>query len=337
LPAISARGVTEPSIAFGPFAMDGSVTPRAEMAGKVAKWANAHAELWQSKPVKGDVGLLFVPECELFNYAQQGDTGYYAQSVRGAYQAFFDSNIQADFVALDDIDEYKLVYLAYPLMLKQETADRLKKYVQSGGTLICEGVPGYFGDRGHVGTVQPNLGLDALFGAREKYVEFDPDLSEQLTLEVKGSKIFGRYFRQDYELAGGKAVGQYSNGNIAAVENNFGSGRTLLIGTFPGAGYYLHHGAATKELFASFLKMAGLTQQVAIDDTTVQARLHQGAGGTHLWVTNMGRTAKQVTVTLAAGDFQSGKDVWGDAAVTKAGRTFTMSVPARDAVVAVLR
>jgi len=29
--------------AFGPFAMDGSVTPRAEMAGKVAKWANAHA------------------------------------------------------------------------------------------------------------------------------------------------------------------------------------------------------------------------------------------------------------------------------------------------------
>ncbi len=320
--------------AFGLFAMDGSITPRAEMAGQVAKWANAHPEVWKSRPVKGDAGLLFIPEAEVFNYAQQGGTEYYAQSIRGAYQAFFDANIQADFVALKDIDEYKLVYLAYPVMLKQETAGRLKNYVRNGGTLICEGLPGYFGDRGHVGTVQPNFGLDALFGVREKYVEFDPDLSEQLTLEVYGGKIYGRYFRQDYDLLGGKAAGQYSNGNIAAVENSFGQGKTLLIGSFPGAGYYLHHGAATRELFGSFLKMAGVTQQVAIDDTTLQARLHQGAGGTVLWVTNPARTAKKVTVRLAGGAFNSAEDVWGGAAVACSGRELTMTVPARDAVVA---
>jgi beta-galactosidase len=323
--------------AFGAFAMDGSVTPRAEMAGKVAKWANAHADVWKSNPVKGDVGLVFVPESELFNYVQQGGTEYYAQSIRGAYQAFFDSNIQADFVALENIEEYKLVYLAYPVMLKSESVERLKKYVQQGGTLICEGLPAYFGDHGHVGIVQPNFGLDALFGAREKYVEFDPDLSEQMTFEVKGSKIFGRYFRQDYDLQGGKAAGQYSNGNIAAVENMLGQGQTLLIGSFPGAGYYLHHGVATKELFASFLKMAGLTQQVTVDDHTVQARLHQGAGGTHIWVTNPTREPKQVIITLANGEFQSAEDVWGPAHIAVAGRQLTMNIPARDAVVAMLR
>ena len=325
--------------AFGAFGMDGSVTSRAEMAGKVAKWANSRADVWQSKPVKGDVGLVFIPESELFNYVQQGETAYYAQSIKGAYQAFFDQNILADFVALDNIDEYKLVYLAYPVMLKRETADRLKKYVQDGGTLICEGLPAYFGDHGHVGTVQPNFGLDQVFGAREKVVEFDPDLSEQLMFEVMGSKIYGRYFRQDYELQGGKAAGQYSNGNTAAVENTFGHGRTLLIGSFPGAGYYLHHGAATRELFAGFLKLAGLTQQIAIDDPALQARLHQGAGGTHIWVTNPTREAKQVTVMLAAsaGDFQSAVDAWGDGRIAQAGRQFTMNVPARDAVVAMLR
>ena len=325
--------------AFGAFGMDGSVTPRAEMAGKVAKWANSRADVWQSKPVKGDVGLVFIPESELFNYVQQGETAYYAQSIKGAYQAFFDQNILADFVALDNIDEYKLVYLAYPVMLKRETADRLKKYVQDGGTLICEGLPAYFGDHGHVGTVQPNFGLDQVFGAREKVVEFDPDLSEQLMFEVMGSKIYGRYFRQDYEMQGGKAAGQYSNGNTAAVENTFGHGRTLLIGSFPGAGYYLHHGAATRELFAGFLKLAGLTQQIAIDDPALQARLHQGAGGTHIWVTNPTREAKQVTVMLAAsaGDFQSAVDAWGDGRIAQAGRQFTMNVPARDAVVAMLR
>jgi len=345
--AVGARGIFYPRWrgmlngplfgAFGPFAMDGSVTPRAEMCGKVAKWANSHAEVWKSYPVTGDVGLVFVPESELFNSVQQGATAYYAQSIRGAYQAFFDQNIQADFVALENIDEYKLVYLAYPVMLKRGTADRLKQYVRNGGTLICEGLPAYFGDGGWVGTVQPNFGLDDLFGAREKEVEFDPDLSEQLMFEVRGNKVYGRYFRQDYELTGGKAAGQYSNGNTAAVENSFGQGRTLLMGSFPGAGYYLHHGAATKELFAGFLKLAGLAQQVVIDDPTLQARLHEGAGGTHIWVTNPTREEKKVTVTLAAGEFKSAEDVWGGVAIVQSGQQFSMSVPARDAVVAMLR
>jgi len=39
--------------AFGAFGMDGSVTPRAEMAGRVAQWANAHPEIWKSRPVRG--------------------------------------------------------------------------------------------------------------------------------------------------------------------------------------------------------------------------------------------------------------------------------------------
>jgi beta-galactosidase len=325
--------------AFGPFAMDGSVTPRAEMAGKVATWANGHSELWRSKPVKGEVGLVFVPEAELFNTVQQGEAAYYAQSMKGAYQACFDQNIQADFVALENIAEYKLVYLAYPVMLKPETVKRLVEYVRGGGTLVCEGCPGYFGEHGHVGTVQPNMGLDALFGAREKFVEFDPDLSEQLTLEVQGRKVFGRYFRQEYELMGGTSAGTYADGSIAAVENALGNGRTLLMGTFPAAGYYLHHGAATRELFAGFLKMAGVTQQVKVSDAAVQARLHVGQGGAHVWVTNPTREAKMVEVTVsdaAAAELRGAEDVWGGAAIAVSGRSLKMTVPARDAVVAEL-
>jgi beta-galactosidase len=121
------------------------------------------------------------------------------------------------------------------------------------------------------------------------------------------------------------------------VENEFGQGRTLLMGSFPGAGYYLHHDAATRELFAGFLKMAGVTPQIAVDEVTVQARLHQGEGGTHLWVTNPTRTEKKVSVTLAAGEFRSAEDVWGGVAIAQNGRQFAMTVPARDAVVAMLR
>ena len=102
--------------AFGPYGMDGSRTPRSEMVSKVGKWATSpdQAKLWQSRPVKGEIGIVFAPETELFIYAQQGDTKFYSQSMEGAYQGFFDNNIQADWVHIDDIDQYDLLYLPFP-------------------------------------------------------------------------------------------------------------------------------------------------------------------------------------------------------------------------------
>jgi len=324
--------------AFGPMNMDGSVGPKAEMAGKVARWANAHPELWQSKPVKGDIGIVWVPETPIFDYVQLGQTAYHSESVRGAYQGFFDSNIQPDFVHIDHIQEYPLVYLPYPVMLKQETARKLTEYVAQGGKVICEGCPGYFGDRGHVGEVQPNLGLDTLFGASEKYVEFVPDLLENLTLTVRGSKIHGRFFLQEYELTNGRAAGQYHNGSVAAVENSYGKGRTLLIGTFPGAGYYSHPSPDGQAFFASLLDWAQVSPKLRCSDNVAKVRLHENAGGTYLWVLNPGRTPRRVDITLPSRqELNEGVDVWNNQPITIRSQSLSLTVGDRDAAVIRLR
>jgi beta-galactosidase len=292
--------------------MDGSVTPRAEMAGQVARWANQRAELWRSRPVRGDAGIVFVPESEIFNFVQQGNTRHYAESARGAYQAFFDSNIQADFVHIDDIGAYPLIYLPYPIHLKGSTSAKLAGYVRNGGILVSEGLPGYFGEGGRVGTRQPNQGLGQLFGARESYVEFTPDLLDDLTLEVQGRRVGGRFFLQQYELAGGRNVGEFAPGKVAAVEHRSGKGRTLLIGTFPGASYFLKHSSPTREFFAGLLQWAGLRQWSGVSDPMLRARLHQGRGGSVLWVVNPSREPRVATVTLdaRAGDFRSARELW---------------------------
>ncbi len=324
--------------AFGPFDMDGSITPRAEMAGKVARWANEHPNLWKSRPIKGEIGIVFVPESEIFNYVQQGSTNYYAESVRGAYQAFFDSNIQADFVHLDDIREYKVVYLPYPIMLKHASARKLQDYVERGGQLISEGLPAYFGDRGRVGTTQPNFELDKLFGARQTYVEFTPDLLENLTLKVRGADLYGRIFFQEYAPAGGASVGTYANGRIAAVENHFGKGKTLLIGSFPGAGYYRHHSATARQFFAGLLEWAATQQHVSVNDPELKARVHDGPGGRFVWVVNPTRTERHATVSLAPhlGAFASGEDLWGGRRVAVSERKIELTVGDRDVAVILL-
>jgi beta-galactosidase len=348
--------------AFGPMGMDGSVTPQAEMASKLARWSNAHGDLWKSRPVKGDVGIVFVQEAEDFNSVQSGGAatvggrggrgaaaaggrgtaasagggsaaGAYVQSLQGAYQAFFDSNIQADFVSVDHIGEYPMIYLAYPEMLKKSTADKLRDYVAKGGKLISEGCPGYFGDGGTVGTVQPNLGLDELFGARETYVQFTPDLLDRLTLTVRDKQIGGGYFLQEYKLAGGQAAGHYSNGHIAAVEHTSGTGKTLLIGTFPGGSYYRNHSPATREFFAGLLAWAGVQQQVQTSDPEVKARLHTGAGGTYVWVVNPTRTPRTVKVSLPS-TFQRAAELWQESShPTVVGNTLTTTADDRNAAV----
>ena len=337
--------------AFGPMGMDGSVTPQAEMASKLARWTNSHPDIWKSRPVRGDVGIVFVQESDDFSVVQggggagpgaggraaagAGGGANYVQSAQGAYQAFFDSNIQADFVGINDIGEYPMIYLPYPGMLRQATADKLRDYVAKGGKLVSEGCPGYFGDSGTVGVVQPNLGLDQVFGARESYVQFTPDLLGKLTLTVRGTEVGGQYFLQEYKLAGGQAAGQYANGHIAAVEHNFGSGKTLLIGTFPGGGYYRNHAAGTRDFFAGLLAWGGIRQQVQSSDAAVKARLHTGAGGTYVWVVNPTRMTRNVKISLPF-PFQRAVELWQEPSrPTISGNTLAVNVEDRN--VAVIR
>lgn len=324
--------------AFGAYAMDGSRTPRSEMVCKIGKWANApeQAKLWQSRPVRGEIGIVFVPETQVFLYAQQGDTKFFSQSLEGAYQGFFDNNIQADWVNIADIDQYDLLYLPIPVMLSQQSAEKLKAWVSKGGKLIAEGCPAYFGERGHVGTVQPNYGLDELFGAKESYVEFTPDLLGDLRLNVNRQPAWGGIFMQVYQPTTGRAAGWYEDGQVAAVENTFGQGKTLLVGSMLGAGHGAHPGVGFKPalstaFFASLLEWGGKAQHVVCSDPRLKARLHTGTGGTYLWVANPTRQSLPVQLELdpTGGSFSTCCSVWGNQAVCT-GNKVELTAPARD-------
>lgn len=350
--------------AFGPYGMDGSRTDRSQMASKIAQWVAApeQAPLWQSRPVQGEVGILVVPETQHYLYAQQGvPRDAYARSLQGAYRGFFDNNIQADWVRtdkdeqLDQIDAYDLLYLPVPVMLTQATADKLRAWVEAGGTLIAEGCPAYFDGRGHVGTQQPNLGLDELFGTRECYVEFTPDILGNLRLNMAGTPAWGGLFLQAYEPTTGTAAGWYegvpgqANGQIAVVDNIWGRGRTRLIGTMAGYGHAAHAareagpghdpvepgGAAP--FFAELLRWAGKEPHVAVSDHHVTARLHDGDGGTYLWVANPTRRARPLRITLGSawGPFDTATALWGADAVVE-GQAVTLTAPSRDVTVLAL-
>jgi beta-galactosidase len=318
--------------AFGSYGMDGSRTPRSEMASTLAKWANAPEQkpLFEARPMRGDIGLLVIPEAQawddLLTFHNAPDT--YRAAMWGAYRGFFDNGLQPDWVHVDDIAGYETIYAPYPIMMTAETAQKLARWVEQGGTLISEATPGYFGNRGKVGTVQPNNGLDKVFGVREDEVEFMPDIADRYRFGFRGDTVQCGGFLQSYTLEGAKEVGRFEDGRLAAAEHAYGKGRTLLGGSHPGGAYFRNSSDGNRNYFAKACAWTGKRQHIEISTPLMQARLHEGPIGRVLWLFNPTREDQRATVLLDGKAATPGQVFWGR--VEGAG---SFTVPPRDVLV----
>jgi beta-galactosidase len=319
--------------AFGSYGMDGSRTPRSDMASDIAKWANAAEQkpLFEARPVKGDIAILVIPEAQAWDYLlnHHHKPELYREAMWGAYRGFFDNGIQADWVHIDHIEDYETIYAPYPIMLTAEHAKQLADWVKNGGTLISEATPGYFGDRGKVGTTQPHNGLDAVFGAREHEVEFMPDIGDRIRFDLNGKTVKGGGFLQSYTPTTGTIRGTFGDGRNAVIENHYGQGRTLLVGTHPGVAYFRDSGSDNLAYFADVLTWTGKTQRVQLSNASLQARLHEGGAGKVLWVLNPTREAQSVSVTIDGQIALPGHAYWGDPASSGT----KLTIPARDVLI----
>lgn len=286
--------------AFGAYGMDGARTPRSEMQSRMAQWANAPAQaaLWQARPVRGEIGLLFAPEAQDFDYLLNYDRAEKpgTAALWGAYRGFLEAGVQPDWVHIDDIDGYDTLYFPNPILLTAEQAARLARWVEAGGTLIAEACPGYFGAHGHAETHQPGHGLDRVFGAVEDEVEFMPDIAARVRFTFRDETVEGGGFLQSYRLEGGKGGGSFADGRLAVVEHAFGAGRTLLIGTSPAAGHF--RAAANGGFFAGVVAWSGRERRATLSDPALFARLYEGEAGRFLWLVNPTRSERTTAVTL---------------------------------------
>lgn len=323
--------------AFGSYGMDGSRTPRSEEASRIAKWANVPEQksLWEARPVKGDIALLVIPEAQamdyLLNYNHRPET--YREAMWGAYRGFLDNGLQPDWVLIDHIDDYDTIYAPYPISLTAEHARALAAWVDKGGTLISEATPGYFGDRGKVGTVQPHNGLDVVFGAREFDVEFMPDIGDRIRFDLDGAPVGGGGFLQSYTATSGTPRGKFADGRLAVVENVHGSGRTLLVGTHPGVAYFKTSSAENLSYFRKVFEWTRRERNLTLDNSAVIARLHRGSAGGAVYVLNPTRSEQRARIALGEAHQHLRVDgsYWGEA------DGVDVTVPPRDVVILKLR
>ena len=288
------------------------------MASSLAKWTNdpAQADLMAAKCVPSEIGILYMPECSTANHllSVHGKYNNFSQMIAGAYQGFFDNNIQADYVHIDDIDTVKALYFPYPVCVNDDHAAKLREWVKNGGTLIAEACPAFFGSHLHMGQTQPNLGFDEVFGCKQIRAEFMPDILTDIQFRINGQLVGGEGYLQTYQPTTASVYGTYE-GEAIAVHNHYGKGKTILIGAMLSGRYARLHDEGTRAFFAGLPKWCGIPQSVTVADSRLKARLQKSEKATYLWLVNSEKEAIATTVALPAGA-SFGEILWKGGAIT---------------------
>ena len=280
---------------YGLINLDGTLTPRARAAGKVAQQiAQNGADLLASEPARAQVAVLFnrlsymvggeEPSLSNLGFAER-------DSLEGVHRAFFEEQIPVDFVhpmnvVGDKLGQYKILFLPFPVMLSKNVAEGVMRFIHNGGWVVAEARLAWNDERGFSSDEIPGMGLAAVFGAREKVIrpldrpEVILEASPGLPGWTAGLRAEAAAFEEELEpLPGARVLARFAGGAPAIVEHSYGKGKTILVGSYLAMAYERQHNQATKQVLLSLARAAGVGPEVAVsgeNTSQVEARRLEG-------------------------------------------------------------
>lgn len=265
---------------YGLINLDGTLTNRARAAGEAAAIICKHAsDLLNATPAPAQIAILY----NRLSYMVGGSQPSLSKlgrapidSAMGLHLAFAKAQIPTDFVSTQQVaagklGQYRILFVPFPVMLSANVAEGIRRYVENGGTVVAEARLAWNDERGFASDIIPGMGLDKVFGAREKLIEpvDKPEITIDKPAALPGwngsAMVSGAAFEEQLEpYAGAYVLGRFADGNPAIVENGFGKGRTFLVGTFLALGYQQHPEVTTQRLLISMAESAGVSPEVDI-------------------------------------------------------------------------
>ncbi len=294
---------------YGLINLDGTITERARIAGSVAKILNHHAsELLNAQPAPAQVAILYNRLSYMVGGSQPSLSNLgnaERDSLTGLYRAFFEQQVPIDFVHPEDVihnklNQYKILFMPFPVMLSKVTAEGIKNYIQSGGTVVAEARLGWNDERGFASDIIPGFGLNEVFGAREKLIR--PVEHPLLTIKGQAQPVPGAAYEEELEpRPGAHVLGQFADGEPAVVANSWGKGKAILIGSFVALAYNAGPSDAAKQFLISLARAAGVSQELEIagqGTSELEARRMVSGREQLVFVFNHSKSSADSTVSI---------------------------------------
>jgi len=186
----------------------------------------------------------------------------------------------------DKLGQYKILFVPFPVMISKNVTEGLTRFIQNGGTVVAEARLAWNDERGFSSDEVPGMGLAKVFGAREKVIrprdkpEIVLDSNATLSGWPAGTRVSAAAFEEDLEpLPGARVLAHFADGAPAIVENTYGKGKTILVGSFLAMSYQREHQQSAKELLLAFAHAAGVKPEVTISgENTSQMEVRRLVG-----------------------------------------------------------
>jgi beta-galactosidase len=254
-----------------------------------------------------------------------GENIKYRQEMAAHYRPFWQAGIPCDVIDQEgDLSSYKLVVIPLAYMMRPGFADRVAKYVESGGTAVMTFWSGVVdqNDLCHLGGV-PGEGLRKVFGVwEEESQSYYP--SEKVSIHAKknnGGGLKGEYVGIDtcsvLHAEGSKVLAtygdQYFKGSPMCTVNKYGQGKAYYIGARTELGFL-------QDLYQSIAKKLKLKK--ALDTKLpegVTAQLRRDGKKRYIFVMNFNEKSCEVKLDKTYTDLLKGKKVKGHLKLPKYG------------------
>jgi beta-galactosidase GanA len=323
---------------WGLVSQDGKPSQRLESVKKVGEALGRLPELAQAKPAAARVGILYNPEA--FSLIEiDGRTQAVSKradeplwSLEGTYSALHRAHIPIDFVHLEELksgaaQRYRVLYLPYCYALDDQAVQALHNYVQNGGTVWADGLPGWKNEYGELRSSIPG-GLGDMFGAEADDV-YPVEKSYSVTTSNEQG---GELWKLPLELKGGQVLLTSREGKPFAVRHQFGKGEAIYFASAVTLAYRRRNNEAVQKWIVGPALAANAGAPVKLEKGSGQISFHAlvGTGKDFAVLSNWG-PAETVVVSFA-GNFNKVADALTGTAVNSAranGRTaVTMFLPA---------
>ncbi len=308
---------------YGLINLDGTLTERAIYAGKIASIVDRNQELFlSSTPVKAEIGIVYNPLSQMVGGMQRRDyPGAHTNSLIGYFRAFADQNVPVDFIHREhlerqDLLQYKLVIVPWPIMITREAAEGLRAFVESGGYVLAEARIGWNDERGYASEIIPGLGLHEVFGVREHEVRMreaenfkieiinndHPATSELKTGDILQGKLYGKSVTplENREV---DILARLEDGNPALVSSRYGKGEAMLVGSYLGFANHPDPQPVNEKFFMNLLNWAKIERPFTTSHdgnikSPVEVRLQDNSEEYILYIINHSTTTEEVSVDL---------------------------------------
>jgi beta-galactosidase len=217
---------------------------------------------------------------------------------------------------LDDLQKYAALFYPHAVILTEERAALLERYVENGGTLVLGCRTGYKDKTGKCpmhklpGLARKLSGADVV-----DYTFVSPD-DGKITVDWEGSKIEAAVFTDVLEALGNAQV-------VGTYTNNYYAGKGAIIRNEYGKGAVYYFGAAfnreTAAVFLEKLKIAEPWREVVEVPQSCELAVRRNEKGRFLFLLNYAKEPAPVRFKQEVWDLYTGQAVSGAAELPACG------------------